>query len=150
VTGTGTGTITYTFNTNPTQTQGVSVTLYSFYNPDIYAVQLELLFPDPVYGTCSLIVLVNPFLGTGIYDSSAEFQLVGITMAVSTVHPGVWTCGNGFPSASVDAIYSEIDGAVTWQGTLVATAVPFLYGNTAQPDLNMNLSALALTIQQDE
>jgi hypothetical protein len=39
---------------------------------------------------------------------------------------------------------------VTWQGTLVATAVPFLYGNTTEPNLNMNLSALALTIYQDE
>jgi hypothetical protein len=143
--GAGVGSITYTFGSGAQQTAAVSVTSTSFYdNAVIYAVQLFMYFGDPVQGLCELWMQVSPFTGTGIYNYNNANVALDLWAAAQT--PGNWDCGYGFEGVTLDVIYSQTSNVTTWQGTLVVNNLPRQEG--PQPPVNLDLSALTLTIHE--
>lgn len=143
--GAGVGSITYTFGSGTQQTEAVSVTSTSFYdNNVIYAVQLFMYFGDPVQGLCELRIQVSPFTGTGIYNYNNAN--VALDLWAAAQNPGNWDCGYGFEGVTLDVIYSQTNNVTNWQGTLVVSNLPRQEG--PQPPVNLDLSALTLTIHE--
>jgi hypothetical protein len=145
VNGRGTGSLTYTFGGDAQQKSTVALLSTSFYdNAVIYAVQLQMYWPDPVQGSCMLFIQVDPFTGTGSYNyNNSNVSLLLWSAAQS---PGNWECGYGFEGVSLDAIYSQVNNVNNWQGTLVANNLPRQDG--PQPPVNLDLSALTLTVTE--
>jgi hypothetical protein len=71
-------------------------------------------------------------------------------MMFSTAAAGNGNWGNSnfsSPVVTLDVIYNESNNVAEWQGTLVGTGLVW-QGEGAQPNLNVELSALTLTIQE--
>jgi hypothetical protein len=143
--GTGSGSIEYTFGSEPRQLQTVTVTSDSAFNNDniINAVVLAFNWTDPIHGRCSLLITINPFKGTGTYNSVQT--LVGTLLWAEAQSPGNWESGLGFDGVVLNAIYSRTGNLVQWQGSLSAQNIPRQDGGL--PPVSLILSALTLTIE---
>ena len=138
-TGSGSGSVTYQIGDAPFQTQAAQASTVSYYNNgSLYSVVLNLQWTDDDQGTVVVMIIVDPFTGTGIYR--------GFTLMFSTsvAGNGNWSGGD----AALDVIYSAQDDVASWQGTLVGSNLVW-QGSGSQPDLSVDLSAMTLTIQDN-
>jgi hypothetical protein len=138
-TGSGSGSVTYQIGDAPFQTAAAQASTVSYYNDgSLYSVILNLQWTDDDQGNVVVMIIVDPFTGTGTYR--------GFTMMFSTSVAGNGNWNGG--EAALDVIYSARDNVASWQGTLVGTNLVW-QGSGSQPDLNVDLSALTLTIQDN-
>lgn len=147
--GAGSGTVTYSIAGGASSTQPASATTTSYFNNDVlYSVILNMQFTDSEQGDVILLLTVDPFTGSGIYDSNASGQIVTLNFSTSAAGSGNWNNPDGGNSTVVlDTIYTPNGTVTRWQGSMQGLKLIW-YGAGQQPAIDVHLSALTLTITQ--
>ena len=146
--GAGSGSITYAIGGGPQTTEAASATTTSYYDDGVlYSVIVQLQFTDPTQGAAVLMVICNPFTGTGAYSSSTADQT--LTLLVGTATAGVGNWGNPSGSSatvSLDVItYAPSSTEVDWTATLMGSGLVWT-GSGSQSNLDLKVLTTTLTI----
>lgn len=145
--GKGAGSLTYTLGENPSRSAAVQATTTSYYNNGtLYSVILNLYFQDSSEGQVFLMLIVNPFTGTGSYDS--KHQYLNLLFTTEKAGNGHWSDpADSDAKVTLDVIYGEAGGVARWQGTMVAENLVW-EGPKSRPAVSLHVSALTLTITE--
>lgn len=146
--GAGTGSITYTVGNAAPLTTVLTASTYNHYeNSLLNGITASLKWSDPVQGEIVLLLIIVPFSGSGVYNSTTPNQGVIATLSSSLAGTaGNWANSNAnAPAVTIAVTYSEQGASAQWQGTLAAPALVW-QGPGTQANLNLDVSALQFTL----
>jgi hypothetical protein len=143
--GTGSGSVTYTIGNESPPTQTVTVypwiTMYNS-NGTLTSLLAVLSWNDPNYGLVWLYVTVNPFSGSGDYNSTSS---VSVSLTSADYSAGSWNSSSN-SSVDFDVTGYEVDNnTLTVQGSLNASGLTW-DGQGSQDNLDLDVTSLSLTI----